>query len=426
MKKRFISGLIFICLVLGVFAGCGKTTDTATDIDGLIAETSSVNEVTEVKITDYISEEDWEKALDAYKIIDKTSRATCRPVMLNGELYIASATKGMFYRVDTTRPSTTTHPMELPFPTIHVTINVDSYQNGFPLFNKPEYIFGSNYDELTYVAQEMKDAAIELTGINTSLTREINADEYNIDISFENANFCNIIIETGKSITDFLDAYYIEPMVTVNTKNLNNCKIEVITERVNLDVIDFNNQMSFYYISGRRAGRVSFTPTKTATGRIYFQASNVENYTFMPNECINSDYMLSTSSIKNVHVVTDEVSENPSQNITAELVIGGQQSQCENLYFTLGNDDDNSVWNISTSVHLLAESSVVFALTTNECGTVSFGSASQNENKGIAALKPNATITINKDMFWDFIQKCDPTKTYLWDHETNRATEVVE
>jgi hypothetical protein len=91
--------------------------------------------------------------------------------------------------------------------------------------------------------------------------------------------------------------------------------------------------------------------------------------------------------------------------------------------FTMGSTDDNSTWNIKTNGWgLFTLPGVHFNLTTNEKGTVNFGVAGKEFPD--ADLMPNQAISINNDMFLEFTQNCDPTKKYLWDDTTDRATEV--
>jgi hypothetical protein len=219
-----------------------------------------------------------------------------------------------------------------------------------------------------------------------------------------------------------------EPMVTVSTKNLNHCNIWFKTSRVSFDIKDYNNYLSYYKIDVDDAERVSFAPTKTTGGEIYFRTINVEYYKFLPNECRDLNYTLYAMQTRNVQVVTDETSEKPSQNINARLLTGYfggrlEKYELENLYFRLGNDEDNSTWEVVPNGRL-DMLPAVFNLTTNEKGTVIFGTTVTDKGQCYANLKPNAVMTLNKDMFWDFAQNCDPEKTYLWDHETNRATEI--
>jgi hypothetical protein len=439
MKTRFIAGLISVCLVLGVFAGCGKTADTETyaeaDDVGVKAErietTLAEAPVDRWEYADLISEEDWVKALTLNKIDTAVGEYYCSPVDLMGELYIANSNSGHFIRINPDADSAV-YPKKFAFPKIEITLSVSqiSAANNMPKFNKPDYIFGENYEENKQdIPQEMIDAVIELTGKNAMLMREFNVDEYNINIKLENAEYCNIDIGIDESINDFSEMWYAEPTVTLDTKNIGFSKISIDTSRMSIDIKDSDSIMSYCSATIKNAERVTASPYQIKGGGINIQANNVETFSFLPNGCMNAEFIAYAANIMNARVITDELSENPSENIKASLTLEEISArpnlklyEFENFYFKLG-DEDNSTWDIAVRGGYLVESSATFAFTTNETGTVSLGQVYSKEICK-AILKPDRVMTINKDMFYEFIQNCDPTKTYLWDDTTDRAAEV--
>jgi hypothetical protein len=289
MKKRFVAGLVLVCLVLGVFAGCGNDTETLAETAG-VTTIESMSEITTTDATSEVSteptfsdlgysEEDVKRALEREEVKFDLAKDKCRPVVLNGEAYIAY--NGYFLRLNPNADNSV-YPHRFPYPDITVTLTFEYYQNGWlPIYNKPEYVLGAKYDEITYVPQEMKDAAIELTGVNTVTTREATKDgDWNLGFSLENVKYANISIRSAENFSELYDNS--EPNFTLNLKNIDFSEITIKTERVNLEIIESNNYTSSLTATVSDAGFVKCYPNKITDGEIILRVNDVKTLLALP------------------------------------------------------------------------------------------------------------------------------------------------
>jgi hypothetical protein len=410
MKKRFISGLIFVCLVLGVFAGCG-------DVEETFAEYKD--------FTDIISVEDWEKALDDKEITHEINRGMSTPVKLLDEVYIAN--RGSFRRINPNADDSL-YPEIIAFPKIEIKLSLsqNTSSNNTPEFAEPEYVFGANYEENTDIPEEIAKEILKLTGYKTNSSYESKVDKSELTIDLKNIKFCYVQIKTDSSFIENAESNNKEPKLIINFKNNGFSAIRCDIRYASVEYNPTNNYGCLQFLEFINAKQVTATPIRQQYGSFQLGTTNTEDFKFFPNECGYVSYTIYNRNGKIAQIDIDSISKESSHDVFGDLYFSGQELQ--NMNFVVGNDNDNSTWDILLYHDRLIPNSFSanYHLSTNENATVYFGTAPDTYGKEEykAKLRPDTSININIDKFLDFTESCDPEKTYLWDHETNRATEV--